>query len=68
VIQLAEDEEKVETLWTVRRKCSGAMFRLGNSKLNEDIVVPLSNMTALLEVVNHLRERENPNCSLWPRG
>ena len=28
-------------LWAVRRKCSGAMFELGDAKLNEDIVVPM---------------------------
>ena len=36
-------ERKPESLWAVRRKCSGAMFELGDSKLNEDIVVPMRN-------------------------
>jgi glycolate oxidase len=37
----ARSREEAEALWAVRRKCSGAMFQLGDAKLNEDIVVPL---------------------------
>lgn len=39
----ARDREEAEQLWAVRRKCSGAMFELGDAKLNEDIVVPMRN-------------------------
>lgn len=39
--QEARSREEAEMLWTVRRKCSGAMFELGDAKLNEDIVVPM---------------------------
>jgi glycolate oxidase len=38
----ARDREEAERLWAVRRKCSGAMFELGDAKLNEDIVVPMA--------------------------
>jgi glycolate oxidase len=37
----ARNREEAERLWAVRRKCSGAMFELGDAKLNEDIVVPM---------------------------
>jgi len=37
----ARSREEAEALWAVRRKCSGAMFELGDAKLNEDIVVPM---------------------------
>lgn len=37
------DETQAEALWEVRRKCSPAMFYLGDSKLSEDVVVPLEN-------------------------
>jgi glycolate oxidase len=37
----ARSRGDAERLWAVRRKCSGAMFELGDSKLNEDVVVPL---------------------------
>jgi glycolate oxidase len=39
----ARSREEAEQLWAVRRKCSGAMFELGDAKLNEDIVVPMKN-------------------------
>ena len=39
----ARDRDEAEQLWEVRRKCSSAMFALGDSKLNEDIVVPIRN-------------------------
>jgi len=37
----AKNREEAEALWAVRRKCSGAMFQMGDAKLNEDITVPL---------------------------
>jgi glycolate oxidase len=39
----ARNRDDAEQLWAVRRKCSGAMFELGDAKLNEDIVVPMRN-------------------------
>lgn len=39
----AKNRAEVEELWAVRRKCSGAMFELGDAKLNEDIVIPMCN-------------------------
>lgn len=39
----AADRAEAETFWAVRRKCSGAMFELGDAKLNEDIVIPMRN-------------------------
>jgi glycolate oxidase len=39
----ARSRAEAEDLWAVRRKCSGAMFELGDAKLNEDIVVPMRN-------------------------
>ena len=51
----AKDREEAEQLWTLRRKCSGAMFALGDSKLNEDIVVPLRNYEAFGLFLEKLR-------------
>ena len=39
----AKTRDEAEQLWAVRRKCSGAMFELGDAKLNEDIVIPMRN-------------------------
>ena len=52
----AADRVEAEELWTVRRKCSSAMFTLGDSKLNEDIVVPLKNYEKFAVFLDKLRK------------
>ena len=51
----ARSRAEAETLWAVRRKCSGAMFELGDSKLNEDIVVPMSNYLKFIRFLGGLK-------------
>ncbi len=51
----ARDRAEAEQLWEVRRKCSGAMFALGDSKLNEDIVVPMRNYEKFAVFLDKLR-------------
>ncbi|MCD8482450.1 MAG: hypothetical protein LR015_07185 [Verrucomicrobia bacterium] len=53
----ATSAEKIEELWRVRRNCSQAMFQLGDSKLNEDVVVPLRSQQQLLAATLELKER-----------
>lgn len=56
-VQEARDRTEAEALWTVRRKCSGAMFELGDAKLNEDIVVPMGNYERFAAFLEELRAR-----------
>ncbi|MCC5805747.1 MAG: FAD-binding protein [Opitutales bacterium] len=51
----AASDDEAETLWTVRRGCSQAMFELGDTKLNEDVVLPLDAQTHFFEAVDRLR-------------
>ena len=51
----ARDRAEAEALWAVRRKCSPAMFALGDSKLNEDIVVPLRSYAKFARFLERLR-------------
>ncbi len=51
----ARDRVEAEQLWAVRRKCSGAMFELGDAKLNEDIVVPMRSYTKFMEFLAALK-------------
>lgn len=53
----AADRSEAEALWAVRRTCSGAMFELGDSKLNEDIVVPLASYERFARFLERLRRR-----------
>ncbi len=52
----AGNRTEAEELWAVRRKCSGAMFALGDAKLNEDIVVPLRNYEKFATFLEKLRK------------
>lgn len=51
----ARDRAEAETLWAVRRKCSGAMFELGDAKLNEDIVIPMRNYVKFIRFLERLK-------------
>jgi glycolate oxidase len=51
----ARDRGEAEGLWEVRRACSAAMFRLGDSKLNEDVVVPMGRYVAFARFLDALR-------------
>ncbi|MEM8549634.1 MAG: FAD-linked oxidase C-terminal domain-containing protein, partial [Verrucomicrobiota bacterium] len=53
--QQARSETQAEALWQVRRTCSQAMFALGDTKLNEDIVVPLHAQLPLLKYTLQLK-------------
>ncbi|MGJ3241612.1 MAG: FAD-binding oxidoreductase [Opitutales bacterium] len=53
----AKDAEDREQLWAVRRKCSPAMFELGDSKLNQDVTVPLKQMPQLVAFAGKLRKK-----------
>jgi glycolate oxidase len=51
----AAGREEAEELWAVRRKCSGAMFELGDSKLNEDVAIPMSEYARFARFLDALR-------------
>jgi glycolate oxidase len=53
--RVARTRAEAEELWAVRRKCSGAMFELGDSKLNEDIVVPMRNYVNFARFLRRLK-------------
>lgn len=57
VFRAAPSRAAAERLWAVRRKCSGAMFELGDSKLNEDVVVPLAAYGRFARFLERLRRR-----------
>lgn len=44
----ARTEAQAEKLWQVRRTCSQSMFSLADTKLNEDVVVPLEKQAELI--------------------
>jgi glycolate oxidase len=56
-VQAAGDEEARERLWESRRAISPALHHLGLKKINEDIVVPRSNLPAMLAFLRELSGR-----------
>lgn len=53
----ARNEEEAESLWEIRRTCSQAMFQMGDTKLNEDVVVPIRSYQALLRYTLELKKQ-----------
>ncbi len=51
----AASRAEAEALWAVRRRCSGAMFELGDAKLNEDVVLPARNYARFARFLERLR-------------
>ncbi|QYM80071.1 FAD-binding protein [Horticoccus luteus] len=51
----AKTRAEAEQLWAVRRKCSGAMFELGDAKLNEDVVLPMRSYLAFIRFLAALK-------------
>ncbi|MEM7673003.1 MAG: FAD-linked oxidase C-terminal domain-containing protein, partial [Verrucomicrobiota bacterium] len=52
----ALSEEEAATIWKIRRGCSQAMFQAGDTKLNEDVVVPVESQQDLIEFTLKLKE------------
>ncbi len=54
--RVARNRSEAESLWAVRRKCSGAMFEMGDAKLNEDVTVPLATYEKFARFLDRLRK------------
>lgn len=57
VFRAARNRAEAEKLWAVRRKCSGAMFAMGDRKLNEDIVLPVRSYERFVRFLAQLSKR-----------
>ena len=51
----AHNERDAEALWTIRRSCSQAMFQMGDTKINEDVVLPLESYHKFIEFTLELK-------------
>ncbi|QYY34427.1 FAD-linked oxidase C-terminal domain-containing protein [Ruficoccus sp. ZRK36] len=56
-VRQARDDAQAEALWRIRRTCSQAMFQMGDTKLNEDIVVPLDAQLPLLKYTLEVKKK-----------
>ncbi|MBK1875419.1 FAD-binding oxidoreductase [Pelagicoccus mobilis] len=53
----AKTEKETEVLWSARRACSPAMFSMGDSKINEDIVVPLESQAKFARFLKQMQKK-----------
>jgi glycolate oxidase len=56
VIKEARNEAASEKIWQVRRTCSQSMFSLADTKLNEDVVVPIEKQAELIRYTIALKK------------
>jgi D-lactate dehydrogenase len=56
-IRQSENEQQAGQLWAIRKALSPALREIAPNKLNEDVVVPVGNIPALLQGLNELSER-----------
>ena len=54
---VANSSEEVNALWATRKALSPALRNVAPKKINEDIVVPVSNMAKLIEGLSHLSKK-----------
>lgn len=52
----ARTEAQAEAIWQVRRTCSQSMYSLADTKLNEDVVVPINKQAELIRYTIALKE------------
>ena len=57
VQQRAKTDEEKLALWTARKKLSPALRRIAPNKLNEDVVVPVSRLSELIDGLSVLSSR-----------
>lgn len=52
----ARTEAQAEAIWQVRRTCSQSMYSLADTKLNEDVVVPIHRQAELIRYTTALKK------------
>lgn len=56
---VAASKEEVDALWATRKALSPALRNIAPKKINEDVVVPVSNMAALIDGLSELSQQHN---------
>ena len=56
-IHTADTEEEIAALWATRKALSPALRNVAPKKINEDVVVPVSNIPALIRGLEHLSQQ-----------
>ncbi|MBD8135672.1 FAD-binding protein [Bacillus sp. CFBP 13597] len=60
-VKIAETEEERQTIWSARKLVSPAITQMGPTKISEDATVPRSQIPAMMERLNNIREKYGLN-------
>ncbi|CAH0156129.1 putative FAD-linked oxidoreductase Rv2280 [Peribacillus sp. Bi96] len=60
-VKIAETEEERQTIWSARKLVSPAITQMGPTKISEDATVPRSQIPAMMERLNQIREKYELN-------
>ena len=58
-LTIANNKDEIESLWSARKSLSPALREIGSYKINEDIAVPISNLTNLLNNLKIISKKYN---------
>jgi D-lactate dehydrogenase len=58
-LRVAETEKETEALWSARKALSQAQRTISPNKINEDVVVPVSRLPALVEGIKRLAQQHD---------
>lgn len=65
----AESQEDIKALWHIRKSLSPALRSVSPHKINEDVVVPVTNIPALLEYIHFIcKQLQIPNVNFGHAG
>ncbi|MGV6852077.1 MAG: FAD-binding oxidoreductase [bacterium] len=56
-LTIAESEAEVDELWAARKALSPSLRKVAPNKINEDVVVPVSNLPELIETLAEISQR-----------
>ncbi len=58
-IEIATDKQMAQAFWQARKKLSPLLRTLAPNKINEDIIVPISQLEQLLTQIENIAQQEN---------
>ncbi len=58
-VDVAKDEKRMKELWSLRRAISPALKRVGSLKLNEDVVVPRTEIVELIRGIEGISRKRD---------
>ena len=64
-IRTSNSDQEREMLWKIRRAASPAMYEMGDSKISQDIVLPISSLEEFFAYYKGLGKKYNISCPVF---